>query len=145
MGKGVAAVVAIDHKLALWAGYASLAVLAAAAGYYPLHLLRERLLRADSPSAGVGRLKTAVTLARATHPYLASLVSMAAGYHVYVMLLTRPVGPKVASGLLVSAGIVLMANSGWIIKFRPSAGRVRRVHRAGAVILAALAVLHIFL
>ncbi len=137
--------VAIDPKLALWAGYASLAVLAAAAGYYPLHLLRERLLQADSPAAGNGWLAAAVARARATHPYLASLVSLAAAYHVYVMLLTRPFGAKLASGLVVSAGVVVMANSGWVIKFRPSAGRVRRLHRLSAVLLAALAGLHIFL
>lgn len=137
------AAVEVDHKLALWAGYASVAVLAAAAAYFPLHLLRERRRRTDSPAAG--RLNTAVALARAIHPYVASLVSLSAGYHVFVMLLVHPFGPKLASGLLVSAGVVVMANSGWLLKFRPEAGRVRRAHRNGAVLLVALAVLHIFL
>ena len=134
----------MDYELALWAGYSALGVLAVAAGYYPLHRLREHLLRRDSPAAD-GWLRAADSVACATHPYLSSLISLAAAYHVFVMLLTRPPGLKTGSGLLVSAVVVFMANSGWLLKFRPQAGRVRRAHRVGMGVLAGLAVIHFFL
>jgi hypothetical protein len=134
----------MDQQLALWAGYSALGFLTAAGGYYPLHRLREHLVRKDSPAAD-GWLRVADAAARATHPYLASLISLAAAYHVIAMLLTRPFGLKTGSGLLVSAAVVFMANSGWLLKFRPQAGRVRRAHRFGMSILAALAFIHFFL
>lgn len=134
----------MDHEFALWAGYSALGFLTAAAGYYPLHRLRERLLCKDSAAAN-GWLRTADAAAGATHPYLASLISLVAAYHVVAMLLAHPLGFKTGSGLLVSTAVVFMANSGWLLKFRPQAGRVRRAHRFGMFILAALAVIHFFL
>ncbi len=134
----------MDHELALWAGYSALGLLTAAAGYYPLHRLREHLARRDSPAAA-GWLRAADAAASATHPYLASLISLAAAYHVIAMLLAGPLGLKAGSGLLVSATVVYMANSGWLLKFRPQAGRVRRAHRLGMPIIVAFAVIHFFL
>ncbi len=134
----------MDYELALWAGYSALGFLTAAAWYYPLHRLREYLARRDSPAAN-GWLRTADAVASATHPYLSSLISLAAAFHVFVMLLTRPPGLKTGSGLLVSAAVVFMANSGWLLKFRPQAGRVRRAHRFGMGVLGGLALIHFFL
>lgn len=133
----------MDHTLAMTAGYSSLIIVGLAAAYYPLSLLLDRRLRADIPPAGCARLRLAVAVARVTHPFLASFISMAAAYHVYVMWFTHPAGLKVASGLLVSAGVVLMANTGWALKFRPNGGRLRRIHRSGMYLLFVLLAVHI--
>lgn len=134
----------MDYTLAITAGYSSLIIVGLAAAYYPLSLLLDRRLRADIPPAGYDRLRLAVAIARFSHPFIASLISMAAAYHVYVMWFTYPAGLKVATGILVSSGVVLMANTGWALKFRPNGGRLRRAHRLGMYVLLALLAVHIF-
>lgn len=133
----------MDHQLALTAGYTSLAIVGLASAYYPLYRLLDRRLAADATPESCRRLRSAVALARATHPYMSSLISLAAAYHVYVMWFTRPPGLKVISGLLVSGGLVLMANSGWVLKFRPGGGRLRRAHRTGMYIMFLLLTIHL--
>lgn len=135
----------MDYPLAILVGKLALAFVGVALLYHLLDALLRRLRRKDAPARVCDPLAAAVAVARASHPYLASLISLSAAYHVYVMWMTHALGPKMWSGLLVSAGVVFMANTGWALKLFAGNGRLRLAHRCGTVGLLLLAAVHFFI
>ena len=129
----------MSYYLAILAGRLAMLFVGLASAYYLLF----RVLNSMERGGLVSRhLKGAVAFARSSHPYVASLISLSAFYHVYVMWMTHPLGLKVASGLLVSLTVVLMANSGWALKLRPRTRWLRRLHRDGMLAMLAVLLIH---
>jgi hypothetical protein len=135
----------MNYPLALLFGKVALAFVGVALVYHLLDATLRRLRRRDASAAVCDRVARAVALARASHPYLASLISLAAAYHVYVMWMTHGLNPKMWSGLLLSLAVAFMANTGWALKLFPGRGRLRLAHRIGTVILLIFAAIHFFI
>jgi hypothetical protein len=135
----------MNYPLALLAGKVAMLFVVLAASYFLVHVVLVWLLHGDITLREAGRLQVMHGYARISHPYLASLISLSAFYHVYVMLFRYPWSHKVLSGILVSATVLVMANSGWALKLRPHSARLRRVHHVGMLVLLALVIVHRFL
>ena len=132
----------MNYHLAVTAGQFAMVFVLLAATYHILHLLLNSFKRGGMPAR---HLETAVFFARISHPYVSSLISLAAAYHVFVMWMTHPLNFKMGSGVLGSFAVIVMANSGWLVKLGPRLGWPRRVHRKGMYFLLAVLVVHLLL
>lgn len=122
----------MDYSLAIIAGRTAMTLVGLSCGYHLFHILLGQLERRDKP---LWRLKSIVDYARISHPYLASLISLSVIYHVYAMWMTHPLNDKVLSGIVVSAIVSLMANSGWALRFRLHNRHLRKSHYIGMYLL----------
>lgn len=129
----------MDYSLAILAGKTAMVLVALSSGYYLLHTVLVALERRDRY---VWHLKTVVRVARISHPYLASLISLSVLYHVYVMWMIHPPDAKVYSGIGVSILVTLMANSGWALLLRPHNRRLRKSHNLGMYFLFVMVIGH---
>ena len=101
----------VHYPEAIYLGKLAVAMIAVALLYYLLAAALRGLRRSGASTAVCVRLGRLVAFARATHPYLSTLRSPTAAYHVFVMFMMSAMGVKMWSGLLLSATVLLMANT----------------------------------
>lgn len=131
----------MDYATALAAGKLALVLIVLATAYYGLRTLLVNLTRRHI-ATGAQLLRQAVNYARISHPFIASLALLAAGYHGVTMWQHHAVSGQVLAGLGTAAALLFMGGAGWTLKLRPAAAALRTAHRRGMVVVWALLLTH---
>lgn len=132
----------MDYSLALFAGKVSFSLIFLASGYY---LLRSLFVLGASRGINAGlskQLRSLVTHARLSHPYLAGIIPLAALYHVAAMWLNHGLGIKSGLGAATAVMVAVMLLLGIKLKLQPAHIMIRLAHRRGALLIIILAVAH---